>query len=158
MDRPEEIQATQQKPKLNALQAWAIEHQDVLTRVVPLTVVVIFVTIGAVLWLTDSFEVDEVGYAGVWVFSFIGAASIFVPVPGLAAVCVAASPAVGLNPLLIGVIAGSAEALGELTGYLAGLGGRNVCPIDSDRRRPERDRSPPCPLCRTDAGRYSQGS
>jgi membrane protein YqaA with SNARE-associated domain len=59
------------------------------------------------------------------VFAFIGAASIFVPVPGLAAVCIAAAPGVGLNPLLIGVIAGSAEALGELSGYLAGLGGRS---------------------------------
>ena len=107
------------------MQRWAVAHQDLLTRAVPLAVVFTFIVIGLVLWVTGQFEVDNVGLAGVWFFSFIGAASIFVPIPGLAAVCVAASPAVGLNPIAVGIVAGSAEALGELTGYLAGMGGRN---------------------------------
>ena len=41
-------------------------------------------------------------------------------------VCVAASPVADLNPLLIGIIAGSAEAVGELTGYLAGMSGKAI--------------------------------
>lgn len=51
---------------------------------------------------------------------------MFVPVGALAAVCVAATPAVGLNPLIVGVVAGSAEAVGELTGYAAGVGGKGL--------------------------------
>ena len=48
---------------------------------------------------------------------------MFAPVGALAAVCVAAS--VDLNPFLIAAVAGSAEAVGELTGYLAGIGGKS---------------------------------
>ncbi|MDA1296553.1 MAG: hypothetical protein O3B04_00945 [Chloroflexi bacterium] len=110
--------------QLRPWQRWVVERQDLLTRAVPLAIVLGFITAGIVLWATGRFEVERVGYGGVWFFAFIGAASIFVPIPGLAAVCIAAAPAVGLNPLIIGLVAGSAEALGELAGYLAGLGGR----------------------------------
>ena len=113
-------------PRLTGWQAWVIERQGPLTRLVPLAVIILFLAVATILWVTGKFEVESVGYPGVWFFSFIGAASVFVPVPGLLAVCVAASPAVGLNPLAVGIIAGSAEALGELTGYLAGLSGRGV--------------------------------
>lgn len=121
MDQSEDTTVAQLTP----LQRWVVRHQDIVTRIVPLGVVLVFITTGIVLWATGQFNVDNVGLAGVWFFSFIGAASIFVPVPGLAAVCVAASPAVGLNPIAVGIVAGSAEALGELTGYLAGIGGRS---------------------------------
>ncbi len=126
MDRPDEILVSDAAPQLSPYQRWLIAHQDLITRAVPLTIVVVFVTAGIVLWTTGQFEIDRVGLAGVWFFAFIGAASIFVPVPGLAAVCVAASPAVGLNPIAVGVVAGSAEALGEFSGYLAGMGGRSL--------------------------------
>jgi membrane protein YqaA with SNARE-associated domain len=66
------------------------------------------------------------GYIGIWIAAFIGSALMFVPVGALAAVCVAATPAVSLNPLIVGVVAGSAEALGELTGYAAGVGGKGL--------------------------------
>jgi len=68
---------------------------------------------------------ESAGYTGIWIAAFIGAA-FFLPVGALAAVCVAATPAVGLNPLIVGVVAGSAEALGELTGYAAGVGGKGL--------------------------------
>ena len=126
MGLPDETLAPENARRLSPAQRWLIKNQDVLTRVVPLAIVAVFVVVGLVLWLTDSLEYDSVGLAGVWFFSFIGAASIFVPIPGLAAVCVAASPAVGLNPLIIGLVAGSAEAIGELTGYLAGMSGRGL--------------------------------
>ena len=68
---------------------------------------------------------ESAGYTGIWLAAFVGAA-FFLPVGALAAVCVAATPAVGLNPLVVGVVAGSAEALGELTGYAAGVGGKGL--------------------------------
>lgn len=67
---------------------------------------------------------DIAGYTGIWLLAFAGAALVFVPVGALAAVCVAASPFADMNPLVVGVVAGSAEALGELTGYAAGAGGK----------------------------------
>ena len=85
-----------------------------------MAVVLAFVVLGLITWLFGQFDLKSVGFAGVWLLSFIGSASIVVPVTGLAAVCVAGTPEIGLNPVAIGVLAGSAEALGEMTGYLAG--------------------------------------
>ena len=48
---------------------------------------------------------------------------MFAPVGALGAVCVAAT--VDLNPFMVALIAASAEAVGELTGYLAGMGGKS---------------------------------
>jgi len=48
---------------------------------------------------------------------------VFAPVGALGAVCVAAT--VDLNPFMVALIAASAEAAGELTGYLAGMGGKS---------------------------------
>lgn len=112
--------------RLAPWQRWVVEREGFIARLVPLGIILGFITAGVVLWLTGQFEIDRVGLAGVWFFSFIGAASIFVPVPGLAAVCIAAAPAFGFNPVVIGIVAGSAEALGEMTGYLAGMSGKNI--------------------------------
>ena len=105
---------------------WLVEHRDLALRLGVLAIVLAFILAGVVMWLTGRFELKSVGFAGVWLLSFIGAGSIVVPVPGLAAVCLAGTPAIGLNPIAVGVVAGSAEALGELTGYAAGLTGRNL--------------------------------
>jgi len=85
-----------------------------------------FVIVGVTLWLTASLNLENVGYGGVWIVSFIAAGSIILPVPGPAAVCIAAAPNLGLNPLIIGIVSASAEALGEMTGYLAGISGRTL--------------------------------
>jgi len=69
---------------------------------------------------------DIVGYSSIWLLAFVGAALVFVPVGALAGVCVAASPIADLNPFILGIVCGSAEAVGELTGYAAGVGGKVV--------------------------------
>lgn len=96
---------------------------EVRFRLAAITFVLLFIAFAAVMWTTGQLDRTALGLPGIWVVSFIGAGSIFLPVPALAAICVSAAPAVGLNPLAIGFVAGSAEALGELTGYMAGLSG-----------------------------------
>jgi membrane protein YqaA with SNARE-associated domain len=63
------------------------------------------------------------GYGGVLIISFMGNATVLFPVPSLAIVFAMGS---ALNPFLVGLVAGIGEALGELSGYLAGLGGRAI--------------------------------
>ena len=108
----------------NYRQHWLVQHQKFLTRFTPLVICAAFIISGGVLWTTGTFNIESAGYPGIWVLAFIGAALVFVPVGALAAVCVAAT--VDLNPFLIAVVAGSAEAIGELTGYLAGMSGKAV--------------------------------
>ena len=66
---------------------------------------------------------ENFGYAGVFLFSVITNATIFLPAPGLLIVF---SLGARLNPILIAVTAGLGSASGELSGYLAGYSGRAI--------------------------------
>ena len=109
--------------KPNYRQHWLAQHQKIL-RVSPLFISAAFIATGLVLWTTGTFNIDTVGYTSIFFLSFIAAALVFLPVSALAAVCVAV--AVDLNPFVVAVVAASAEAVGELTGYLAGMGGSSL--------------------------------
>ena len=102
---------------------WLVQHQKFLTRVSPLLISAAFIATGLVLWATGTFNIESAGYTSIFFLAFIGAALIFLPVSALAAVCVAV--AVDLNPFMVAVVAASAESIGELTGYLAGMGGKS---------------------------------
>lgn len=121
-----DVSVTDSGIELTGLQLWLSTNRELVLRIGLIAFVVGFVVFGSVLWLTDSLNLKNIGYGGVWAISFIAAGSIMLPIPGPAAVCVAAAPDLGLNPLIIGVVSGSAEALGEMTGYLAGLSGRSL--------------------------------
>lgn len=63
------------------------------------------------------------GYLGIFLISFIASASIFLPVPAFILVFIFGGI---LNPFLIGIFAGAGCALGELSGYFLGRGGRKI--------------------------------
>jgi len=107
----------------NYRQHWLAQHQKLL-RVSPLFISAAFIATGLVLWTTGTFNIETAAYASIWFLAFIGSALIFLPVSALAAVCVAAT--VDLNPFMVALVAASAEAVGELTGYLAGMGGSSL--------------------------------
>lgn len=88
---------------------------------VGLAVIVCIIAFFASSWFVDSF--GYFGYLGVFVFSLITSATIFLPVPSWALVFSLSS---SLNPILLGIFAGSGSTLGELSGYLAGSGGRKL--------------------------------
>jgi membrane protein DedA with SNARE-associated domain len=60
------------------------------------------------------------GYLGVFVLTLLASASIVLPSPALGAAALAGKV---LNPWLVGLVGGTAAGLGEITGYMAGLGG-----------------------------------
>jgi uncharacterized membrane protein YdjX (TVP38/TMEM64 family) len=63
------------------------------------------------------------GYPGLFLLNVFTSATIILPMPGLALAFAAGAT---LNPLLVGLSVGSGAAVGELTGYLAGYGGRGL--------------------------------
>ncbi len=63
------------------------------------------------------------GYLGIFLINIIGNATIFFPVPAFAVVFVFGAI---LNPWLVGLVAGLGAAIGELTGYVLGIGGRQI--------------------------------
>lgn len=90
---------------------------------VSLVVLVLAVSIVILLnrnWLR---QFAEYGYPGVFIVSLLGNATIVLPAPSMALVFAMGG---ALPPVFVGLVAGAGEALGELTGFLAGYGGRAV--------------------------------
>jgi membrane protein YqaA with SNARE-associated domain len=63
------------------------------------------------------------GYTGIFLINLIASSTIIIPLP--AAVFVFSFGSI-LNPFLVGVLAGVGSAIGELTGYALGIGGREI--------------------------------
>lgn len=65
------------------------------------------------------------GYPALWLISLLRASSVLIPIPGgglTIAAGAAMDPVWGIPaPIMVGVAAGSAESIGEFTGYLAGV-------------------------------------
>jgi membrane protein DedA with SNARE-associated domain len=108
----------------NGVRAWATGQLSTWQRTALLAIVVAITALGVWLWATDRFEVEEVGYTGVFLINLIGSATLILPVPGAAATCLASSSSTGLNPFVVGLLAGIGSGLGEITGYLAGKSGQ----------------------------------
>lgn len=75
----------------------------------------------------DWRELGGAGYLGVFIITLVATGSIFAPLPYFVAIGVAATY---LNPLLVALVAAVAATLGELTGYLIGIGGRTLIPAN----------------------------
>lgn len=73
----------------------------------------------------DYKAMGDYGYLGVFVVTLLATGALVVPVPYLALILVAGT---FLDPVLVALVAGSAAALGELTGYLVGYSGRSLMP------------------------------
>jgi membrane protein YqaA with SNARE-associated domain len=78
----------------------------------------------------DPSHLQRYGYLGVFLVPLIGSASFILPMPGLAVIATGGAlldPVLGIPAwIVVGVLAGVGETLGELTGYAAGYGGRAV--------------------------------
>lgn len=69
------------------------------------------------------------GYLGLFLLNVFGSATLFMPTPLFLTAFAAASV---LNPWLVTVVAATGSSIGEITGYVAGLGGTAF--IDGDGR------------------------
>jgi membrane protein YqaA with SNARE-associated domain len=89
------------------------------------------ICIAAITVLSDPERVDQAmtfiespfGLVGLFVLSALSSATLILPVPGL---LLTAGAAMVANPLLVGVLAGAGQTVGELTGYLAGASGNRL--------------------------------
>ena len=99
----------------------------------PLQILLLVLAIGlslSIVWLTNRYQAElrnlgDYGYIGLFVISLIGNATLIIPAPVFIVACAA-----GLvyGPIGVGIVAGLGAALGELTGYMAGAGGKALIP------------------------------
>lgn len=96
-----------------------------------IAIVTIIITISAILAVVGvhvlySF-VLSLGYAGALISGFIGTSSLMISIfPPQIIVFLLSDPALGLNPLLLGILAGIGAGIGQYTHYYIGEGGRYV--------------------------------
>lgn len=77
----------------------------------------------------EALIVSPFGLVLLFVLALISNATLILPVPGIALTALAATAG---NPLVVGIVAGTGQALGELTGYMAGYSGQEL--IDNSAR------------------------
>jgi len=99
------------------------------------TVLLVVAAFGAMLWLTSDPErralveglvESPVGLLVLFGLAALSSATLILPAPGLALTAVAGAAA--SDPILVGVVAGLGQAVGELTGYAAGRSGSALLP------------------------------
>ena len=97
----------------------------VFRAIVPVAALLVSVGITvAIILLRDKLGNFAVyGYPGIFLVNLIGNATLILPAPAYAAVFAVGSV---MDPVLVGIVGGLGAALGEMTGYLAGVGGRPV--------------------------------
>lgn len=71
------------------------------------------------------------GYLGIFIVSVVGNATVLLPLPSLVATFVTGGV---FNPIVVGLVSGAGMAIGELSGYLAGYGGRAIIDAESQGR------------------------
>ena len=95
----------------------------------------VLITVAIVSFADEIERFQELGYIGAFLITLIGNATVILPAPAFVFVFAMGSV---LNPILVGVVSGLGAALGELTGYLAGLGGSSVLEDNAIYRRFDR--------------------
>jgi membrane protein YqaA with SNARE-associated domain len=94
-----------------------------------LTIIIVVAAMALAVYFRDKVqELQQYGYAAVFVVGLVSNATIVLPVPGLAVSSVMGGV---LNPWIVGIVGGVSQALGELTGYMAGYSGTTW--IDENR-------------------------
>ena len=115
-------ETTEPMPKANASDKDRITAKMLVPRILVL-VLITAATLAILLSREHLRRFATYGYPGIFLISLLGSATVFVPAPSIAVVFAMGA---ALNPLLVGVAAGLGDAVGELTGYLAGATGRAV--------------------------------
>lgn len=89
----------------------------------------IIISLVIFLFRNQLFYIQGLGYFGIFLLSLIGNATVILPIPALATTFLGA---IFLNPILVALVSSLGATIGELTGYLAGMGGEEL--LKKDKR------------------------
>jgi membrane protein DedA with SNARE-associated domain len=96
-------------------------------NLIPILTVLLALVITVVLFIFRGkiAQLGDYGYLGAFLVGLISCATIILPVPGILVLfALGADP--NLNPVLVGLAGATGGVIGEMTGYMAGYGGRKI--------------------------------
>ena len=93
-----------------------------IKRIIAL-ILAILITVLVFVFRKKTTILGTFGYLGIFLLSILGNATIILPLPSILTAYIGGGI---FNPLIVGVIAALGATIGELTGYLAGYGGRTI--------------------------------
>lgn len=80
---------------------------------------VIGITVAALIFWSELEGLHTIGVVGIFVANIVSSGTFVLPVPGLATVIIGGTL---WNPFLVALVGGTGSTIGEITGYLAGMG------------------------------------
>ncbi len=110
------------RKKITRINTRKNHNQEYLQRIV---IFVITLVLLIIVWHERRFlyKFEHLGYFGLFSFFVLSNATVFLPIPGFVSAFIAGSI---WNPLLVGLVAGTGSAIGELVGFFLGFGGRGL--------------------------------
>ncbi len=85
----------------------------------------IAITVLVIIYANHIRDYEEIGYLGVFLLTFLGNATVLVPVPVLAPLNIVLG-GILTSPLLVGLTIGVASSMGEIIGYIVGYAGSGI--------------------------------
>ena len=103
--------------------AWRYERYFRILIVTSVVAMIVLVWINRGQLSDVQHLVEVLGYPGIFLLSLMGSGTLFLPLPSAGAVFFGGAV---LSPVLVGLVSGVAEALGEMIGYGVGYSGRGM--------------------------------
>lgn len=99
--------------------------QGTRTNLLRIAGLVVVIGLGAAAYaFRDQVEkLALLGYPGIFLVAMLSSATVVVPMPGLAIVFAMGGV---FNPFVVALVAGTGAAIGEMTGYIAGVSGQAI--------------------------------
>lgn len=102
------------------LKKWFITNKEKIFKYLLITASVLISGI-IIFFRNDLAKLQGFGIFGIFIISVLGNATVIIPAPVILSAFVGGSI---YNPILVGVVVALGATIGELTGYMAGYGGR----------------------------------
>jgi uncharacterized membrane protein YdjX (TVP38/TMEM64 family) len=116
------------------LKSWLLKNRQRITKY--LLILASVLISGLIIYFrNDLAKLQGYGILGILLISILGNATVVVPAPVILTAFIGGSV---YNPILVGLVVALGATIGELTGYMAGLGGRVVITENKNFRKIEK--------------------
>lgn len=105
---------------IQKIKIWFVKNKDKIIKYL-LILVSVLISGFIIYFRNDLNKLQGYGIFGIFLISILGNATVIIPAPVILSAFVGGSV---YNPILVGLVVALGATIGELTGFMAGIGGR----------------------------------